>query len=71
MKSLGFVLLMAGAAIAISDEVVTSSATPPGMLGQYITDIDTLNGALSGVAPYIGVGTLLALGGVILIVVEG
>jgi len=68
MRAFGFALLLAGGVLALGDYVVTNGANPPGALGQVITNVDDLNGALAGVAPYLGVGSLLALAGVVVMV---
>jgi hypothetical protein len=66
--ALGVTLAIAGATISVADYVVSTGANPPETLGTFIANVDDLNGALAGLAPYVGVGTLLAVTGVILLV---
>jgi hypothetical protein len=65
MKKAAPYLMAAGLLLAVTDYIVTNAQNPPGALGTAITNIDDLNGALTGLAPYIGVGTLVFSGGLL------
>jgi hypothetical protein len=67
MKIAGQIMIVAGAALAISDYIVTNGSNPPGQVGSALANVDDLNGMLSGVAPYVGVGTGLIVIGLAMI----
>jgi len=67
-NSFAVVMIIAGATLAVGDYIVITGTNAPGSAASLVANIDDLNGALAGVAPYVGVGTALVAGGLLLLV---